>query len=111
MARKEIQKMRQEEMEFLGMTRRPATAKELKDPENPLRLRERIMSARRQERDARMYEFEAQKVLMEEEIKEAEEDDIIEAGIRARQDWVQTWKEQHNGKPPEKIDKFHERKN
>jgi hypothetical protein len=40
-----------------------------------------------------MFEFEAAKQVMEEEIKDAEEEDIIEAGVRSRQDWVQEWKE------------------
>lgn len=110
-ARKEVQKLRLAEMEFLGMTRRPQTAKEIRDPNNPLRMRERVMKSRREERNARMFEFEAAKVTMEEDINEAEAEDIIEAGVRSRQDWIQEWKEMHNGKPPDKIDKYHERLN
>ena len=58
-----------------------------------------------------MSEFEADKKTMEEDIKVLEEDDIIEQEIRKRQDWVQEYKELHNGKPPDKIEKYHERKN
>lgn len=45
------------------------------------------------------------------EILLAEEDDIVEQEIRKRQEWIQEFKEQHGGKPPEKIEKYHERKN
>jgi hypothetical protein len=75
-------------MHFLGMTRRPQTAKEMRDPNNPLRMRERVMRSRREDRAAAMLEFEAAKVTMEKDILDAEADDITEAGIRKRQDWV-----------------------
>lgn len=47
---------------------------------------------------------------MKEEIEENERDDIIAAETRKRQDWVQEFKEQHNGKPPDKIEKYYDRK-
>ena len=93
------------------MVRRPQTAKEIRDPNNPLRMRERVCKTRRQMRDQAMYEFEAAKQMMEDEILEAEEEDIREQEIRKRQDWIQEWKEMHNGKPPDKIEKYHDRKN
>jgi hypothetical protein len=43
--------MRQEEMIFLGMTRRPQTAKEFKDPNNPLRYMQRERKTRRNDRE------------------------------------------------------------
>ena len=95
----------------MGMTRRPQTAKEIKDPNNPLRMRERVMRSRREMRNQLLVEFEEEKKAMKEEIAENESADIIEEEVRKRQDWIQEFKEQHNGKPPEKIEKYHERKN
>ena len=84
LARKQVTQMRQEEMQFLGMVRRPQTAKELRDPNNPLRMRERVCKTRRQERDQAMLEFEAAKEQMYDMIMDAEQEDIIESEIRKR---------------------------
>lgn len=48
---------------------------------------------------------------MKEDVINLEQDDIIERGIKERQDWIQDYKEKHDGNPPEKIDdKFYDRK-
>lgn len=38
-----------------------------------------------------------------------EAEDIMEYEIRKRQDWIQKYKEEHNGKPPDKMDKYDDR--
>lgn len=61
-------------------------------------------------RNQAQTEYEAAKATMKEEIEENEREDIIAAETRKRQDWVQEFKEQHNGKPPDKIEKYYDRK-
>lgn len=68
----------------MGMTRRPQTAKEIKDPDNPLRTRERVIRSRREMRNQLLVEFEEEKKAMKEEIAENESADIIEEEVRKR---------------------------
>jgi hypothetical protein len=65
-------------MVFLGMTRRPQTAKEHKDPNNPLRYMARISKTRREDRVMKKNQFEEEKKSMFNDILLAEEDDIVE---------------------------------
>ena len=71
---------------------------------------EKTKKDRRDDRAEKQEEYEAAKKTMEDEILYNEEADIIDGEVRKRQDWVQEFKEQHNGKPPDKIEKYYDRK-
>lgn len=103
MARKEIQGLRIEEMQFLGMTRPPKTLDDVRNPDNPLRLREKIEKNRTEERKEKEEAYEAAKLTMEEDIEFQEREDIMEEEIRKRQNWVQEYKSMRNGKIPDAI--------
>jgi hypothetical protein len=51
LARKEIQQLRIEEMQFLGMMRPPKTAEQLNDPNDPIVLKEKTERDRKEIRD------------------------------------------------------------
>lgn len=83
---------------------------EQNNPLNPIKKMEKTKKDRRDDRAEKQEEYEAAKKTMEDEILYNEEADIIDGEVRKRQDWVQEFKEQHNGKPPDKIEKYYDRK-
>ena len=64
---------------------------------------------RRQTREEIQNLFDLERKNLEEEIRRIEKEDIMEYEIRKRQDWIQKYKEEHNGKPPDKMDKYVDR--
>ena len=67
-----------EEMEFLGMQRPPKTESEKLAENDPIQIMEGTQETRRQYREQIMAEFEADRKVMEEEIRAVEEADIID---------------------------------
>lgn len=70
---------------------------------------EQTYEMRRQAREESTYLFEKERKNLEDEIRRVEAEDIMEYEIRKRQDWIQKYKEEHNGKPPDKMDKYDDR--
>lgn len=64
---------------------------------------------RRQTREENQNLFDLERKSFEEEIRKIEMEDIMEYEIRKRQDWIQKYKEEHNGKPPDKMDNYDDR--
>jgi len=69
---------------------------------------ERGQEMRRQQRIEVAFMFDQEKHRLEEEIKRVEATDIIEEERRKREDWIWKYQLDHNGKPPDKIDKYHD---
>ena len=87
LARKEIEEMRQEEMIFLGMVRRPKTAQERL--EDPILKAEETRKIRKEIQEDHMNYFEKAKVELKEEIKDVEGGDIEDRELKKRRDWIQ----------------------
>lgn len=56
-----------------------------------------------------MLTFERAKKDTQDEIKEIEGNDIEDEMLKERRDWIQDWKAEHGGKPPDALDKFYEK--
>ena len=103
--------MRNSEMVFLGMDRasqQPVKKKEdiWGDFDDPLGFMQQTQETRRQARVEIAHLFEKERIQLEDEIRKVEAEDIWESEYRKRQNWIQEYKELHNGKPPDKIDKY-----
>jgi len=90
LARKQIEVMRQEEMFFLGMARRPKTVQEkMRDPIQKMKT---IQEERRQTRMKFMDDFKTAREVRKGDILEDEGDDIMEQMKKERRDWIQDYK-------------------
>ena len=87
LARKEIEDMRQEEMIFLGMVRKPKSEEEL--AKDPIKEAEETRRLRKERQQDHMDNFEAAKRELKEEIKEIEGGDIEDRELKKRRDWIQ----------------------
>ena len=99
-------------MLFLGMDRDIKPKKKKKKSiwdDDPISFMEQTYEMRRQAREESTYLFEKERKNLEDEIRRVEAEDIMEYEIRKRQDWIQKYKEEHNGKPPDKMDKYDDR--
>lgn len=56
-----------------------------------------------------MEEYENAKEELKDEIMENEGNDIEDAMLKERRDWIQQYKSQHNNKPPEDLKEFYDR--
>ena len=108
LARKEIEKMREEEMIFLGMKRKPKSDEEIKN--DPIKDAEVTRANRKAIQEAHWEEFVAQKKELKEEIEKIEGEDITETMLKERRDWVQRFRAEF-GKVPDNLDKYYERHN
>jgi len=104
-----VEEVRQEEMIFLGMERKPKTEEEKRN--DPIAEMKRIQEARRKDREKNMEEFETAKEDHKEEIKENEGPDIKESMLKDRREWIQQQKALYPNKIPEDLKKFYERFN
>ena len=102
--RKKIEKMRQEEMIFLGMQRKPKTEEE--KSKDPIKQEEKTRSDRQKYRDQNWELFDAKKKELQEEIKEIEGSDIQDSMLKQRRDWVQEYRSNF-GKVPDNLEKFY----
>lgn len=100
--------MRQDEMIFLGMQRKPKTEEEKK--KDPIKLAEKTRSDRQKYRDQNWELFDAKKKELQEEIKDIEGSDIVDSMLEARRKYVQEWRQDY-GKPPENLEKFYQKHN
>ena len=101
LARKRIDDLRQEEMVFLGMSRKPKTG--------PLTIAKHTMDDRKKDQKKNMQDYIDAKKATKKEIMNMEEDEIKEQMLKERRDWIQLDKAQKGGKPPEDVKGFYER--
>ena len=100
-ARKRIDEIRQEEMVFLGMSRKPRV--------DPINRAKKTMDERKQIQKSYMSEYLDAKNEVKGEIYEMEEDEIREGMLKERREWIQEVKATKGGKPPEDVKGFYER--
>jgi hypothetical protein len=79
--------MRQEEMIFLGMQRKPKTAAELA-LDDPIAEMEKTKQIRKQMQEDNMIVFDAAKQDLADAIDEIEGNDIIENMLKERREWI-----------------------
>lgn len=108
LARKQIEKMREDEMIFLGMKRKPKTAEEIKN--DPVKKAEAIRIERKAIQESHWETFVKEKEEMQENIQEIEGDDITDAMFKERRDWINEFRTNFN-KVPDGLEKFYERHN
>lgn len=108
-ARKRVEEMRQEEMIFLGMARKPKTEEEKKN--DALKQQDLCRDERIKTRMQNELDFKNEKENLKHEIDINEGTDIKENMLKERRDWVQQWKADHNGKAPEDLKDFYDRFN
>lgn len=101
--------MRQEEMIFLGMVRKPKTEEEIK--EDPLKKAEETRRQRKEIQEDHMNYFDKAKQELKEEIKEVEGGDIEDRELKKRRDWIQQYRSDFPGKLPDGLDKYYEKDN
>ena len=101
LARKRIDEIRQEEMVFLGMSRKPKAG--------PLAQMKKTMLERKEVQKSYMTEYLDAKEDVKQEIFDMEEDQIKEEMLKERREWIQEVKTQKGGKPPEDVKAFYER--
>ena len=87
LARKQVEQMRQEEMIFLGMQRKPKTAAELA-LDDPIADMEKTKQIRKQMQEDNMIVFDAAKQDLADAIDEIEGNDIIENMLKERREWI-----------------------
>lgn len=81
LARKRIDELRQEEMIFLGMSRKPKN--------DPINRMKKTMDERKQIQKSYMSEYMDAKQDVKQEIFDTEEDEIRERMLKDRRDWIQ----------------------
>lgn len=81
LARKNIDEIRQEEMVFLGMSRKPKTG--------PIAQMKKTMEIRKQKQKSYMSDYVDAKDDVKQEIIDMEEDQIKEEMLKERRDWIQ----------------------
>lgn len=86
---------------FLGMSRKPRM--------DPINRAKKTMDERKQIQKSYMNEYMDAKNEVKGEIYEMEEDEIREAMLKERREWIQEVKATKGGKPPEDVKGFYER--
>ena len=109
LARKRVEELRQDEMVFLGMARKPKTKEEIKN--DPIEKSKRTMDERKMKQKNYHEKFDIAKELLKGEIDENEGLDIRDTMLKERRDWIQEYKSTHANKPPEDLTGFYERFN
>lgn len=82
--------MRQEEMIFLGMTRKPKTEQELAVA--PEKIAEKERKTRKIVQEDYWATYQKDKEDLIENIKEVEGDEIVDAEMKKRRDWIQKYR-------------------
>jgi len=86
LARKQIEGIRQEELFFLGMARRPMTVQE--KMRDPIKRMKDTQEERRQTRMKFMDDFKIAREVIKAEVLKDEGDEIMEQMKQERRDWV-----------------------
>ena len=109
MARKRVEELRQDEMVFLGMARKPKTKEEMKN--DPIEKMKKTQEDRKMKQKNFHEEFDNAKEELKDEIDNNEGLDIRDGMMKERRDWIQEYKALHANKPPEDLKAFYERFN
>ena len=91
LARKQVEQMRQDEMIFLGMQRKPKTTAELA-LDDPIKEMKDTQQHRKELQEDHMIVFDNAKQELEDHIEEIEGNDIIENMLQERRAWIQEQK-------------------
>ena len=100
--------MRQEEMIFLGMQRKPKTDEEKKA--DPIMASEVTQKYRKDIQSDHWQTFQEKKKDLKTEIVDIEGSDIQDSMLKQRRDWVQ-WYRTNFSKLPENLEKFYQKNN
>lgn len=109
LARKEVEEMRQKEMVFLGMARKPKTKDDIAN--DPIERMKQTLVDRKMKQGQFWNSFEDAKKDLKAEIDENEGLDIQEQMLKERRDWIQEYKAMNANKPPSDLKDFYERLN
>ena len=86
LARKFVERLRQEEMEFLGMQRKKKTPEEMRN--DPIKKMDKTRRERKLVQENNMKRYQDAKAILKEEIDENEGTDIMEQMLKDRREWV-----------------------
>ena len=109
LARKQVERLRAEEMEFLGMQRRKKTQEEERN--DPIKKMEETRQIRKNIQEGNWKSYQHAKNLLKEEIDENEGTDIMEQMLKDRREWVNEQRQMNLGKIPEDVKPFYDRFN
>ena len=109
LARKYVERVRQDEMEFLGMVRPKKTIEQQRN--DPIKRMEETRLERKMVQEANWKKYIDTKETLKEEIMENEGVDLMEFMLKDRREWINMKMETENGKIPDDITKFYERFN
>jgi ATP-dependent 26S proteasome regulatory subunit len=108
-ARAKVNKMRQEELYFLGMAERPKTLEELK---NSTSEKVKDIEASRKRRQEEIYkDYKNSITKIKDEIKANEEFDMRDQMLDERMLWIIDYRRDHGGKLPKGVPEFYKRLN
>jgi hypothetical protein len=107
LARKNVERLRADEMEFLGMVRKKKTEEEMRS--DPIKKMEDTRKERKMVQDANWKKYLDAKEALKDEIIDNEGIDIQENMLKDRRDWINEKMELELNKIPEDITKFYER--
>lgn len=108
-ARKYVEKLRAEEMEFLGMSRKKKTPEEERN--DPIKKMEMTRAERKLVQENNFKRYQDAKNQLKEEIDENQGTDIMEQMLKERREWVNEQKQVNLGKIPDDIKPFYDRFN
>lgn len=107
LARQFVEKVRCEEMEFLGMIRRkPIMTNNWVDP---IEAQVETRRKRKMVQEANMRNYEDAKEQIIEELDENEGSTIMEDMLKERRDWITDYRKNNLGKIPDDLEAFHNR--
>ena len=86
LARKQVERIRAEEMEFLGMMRKKKTPEEERN--DPIKKMEETRKIRKNVQEGNWKSYQNAKNLLKEEIDDNEGTDIMEQMMKDRREWV-----------------------
>jgi hypothetical protein len=109
LARKQVESMREEEMEFLGMKRKKKTPEEMLN--DPIKKMKASMADRKKIQEGYMKAYKNAKVQVKEEMDDNQGTDLMEKMLNERRDWVNEQRGKNLGKVPEDCKGFYDRLN
>ena len=86
LARKQVERLREEEMEFLGMRRKKKTPEEERN--DPIKIMEETRMERKLVQQNNYKRYLDAKIALKEEIDENEGTDLMEQMLKDRREWV-----------------------
>ena len=108
LARKYVDSLRNDEMEFLGMSRKRPN---LDDPNyrDPIELAKKTEAERKRVQATNFANYNDAKTMLQEEMEENEGSTMMEDMIKERRDWITDYRKKNLNKIPDDLKGFHER--